>query len=64
MDEAAKSRASLQESLSSRTGAVAKTAGFCFGVERAVDRVYEQIRAVKEGAAKGPIYTYGPIIHN
>ena len=64
MDEAAKSRASLQESLSSRTVAVAKTAGFCFGVERAVDRVYEQIRAVKEGAAKGPIYTYGPIIHN
>ena len=45
MDEAAKSRASLQESLSSRTVAVAKTAGFCFGVERAVDRVYEQIRA-------------------
>lgn len=38
---------------------VAKTAGFCFGVKRAVDRVYEQI-------AKGekPIYTYGPIIHN
>ena len=22
---------------------VAKTAGFCFGVERAVDKVYEQI---------------------
>ncbi len=38
---------------------VAKTAGFCFGVKRAVDKVYEQI-------AKGekPIYTYGPIIHN
>lgn len=31
MDEAAKSRASLQESLSSRTVAVAKTAGFCLG---------------------------------
>ena len=29
---------------------VAKSAGFCFGVERAV--------------AQGPIYTYGPIIHN
>ena len=43
MDEAAKSRASLQESLSSRTVAVAKTAGFCFGVERAVDRVYEHL---------------------
>ena len=43
---------------------VAKTAGFCFGVERAVNRVYEQIEAVKAGKADGPIYTYGPIIHN
>ncbi len=39
---------------------LAKTAGFCFGVKRAVDTVYEQIRTEKEG----PIYTYGPIIHN
>ncbi len=38
---------------------VAKTAGFCFGVKRAVDKVYEQI----ENGVK-PIYTYGPIIHN
>ena len=38
---------------------VAKTAGFCFGVERAVKMVYDQIRE-----ASGPIYTYGPIIHN
>lgn len=38
---------------------VAKTAGFCFGVKRAVDQVYRQI---EEGRA--PIYTYGPIIHN
>ena len=37
---------------------LAKTAGFCFGVKRAVDMVYEQ---VKESS---PIYTYGPIIHN
>ena len=36
----------------------AKSAGFCFGVKRAVDTVYEE---VKKG---GPIYTYGPIIHN
>ena len=43
---------------------VAKSAGFCFGVERAVERVYEQIKAVNEGKAQGPIYTYGPIIHN
>ena len=40
---------------------VAKTAGFCFGVKRAVDTVYEQ--AEKEAAIR-PIYTYGPIIHN
>ena len=38
---------------------IAKTAGFCFGVKRAVDKVYEQIE--KGGS---PIYTYGPIIHN
>ncbi len=38
---------------------LAKTAGFCFGVQRAVDTVYEQVK--KE---KGPIYTYGPIVHN
>lgn len=37
---------------------VAKTAGFCFGVERAVNAVYEEL---KKG---GSIYTYGPIIHN
>lgn len=37
---------------------VAKSAGFCFGVKRAVELVYEQ--AKKEG----PLYTYGPIIHN
>ena len=38
---------------------VAKTAGFCFGVKRAVEKVYEQ-----NGTAENPIYTYGPIIHN
>ena len=38
---------------------VAKTAGFCFGVERAVNKVYELIEQ-----GKGPIYTLGPIIHN
>lgn len=37
----------------------AKSAGFCFGVKRAVDTVFELTK--KE---KGPIYTYGPIIHN
>lgn len=38
---------------------VAKTAGFCFGVQRAVDQVYRQVEN-----GKRPIYTYGPIIHN
>jgi len=38
---------------------VAKTAGFCFGVKRAVDEVYRQI----ETGLK-PVYTYGPVIHN
>lgn len=38
---------------------VAKSAGFCFGVERAVDTVYKQLEK-----QQGAIYTYGPIIHN
>ena len=38
---------------------VAKSAGFCFGVQRAVDKVYELI-----GQGVSPIYTLGPIIHN
>ena len=39
---------------------LAKTAGFCFGVKRAVSTVYEQIEKNKDQR----IYTYGPIIHN
>lgn len=39
---------------------LAKTAGFCFGVKRAVETVYEQVR---EHAGE-KIYTFGPIIHN
>ena len=38
---------------------LAKSAGFCFGVQRAVDVVNKQI---EEGVS--PLYTYGPIIHN
>ena len=37
----------------------AKTAGFCFGVKRAVNTVYEEVEK-----GNSPIYTYGPIIHN
>ena len=38
---------------------LAKTAGFCFGVDRAVRQAVEE-------AAKtdGPVYTYGPLVHN
>ena len=38
---------------------VAKSAGFCFGVQRAVDTVYK----LSEGEHE-PVYTLGPIIHN
>ena len=37
---------------------VAKSAGFCFGVKRAVETVYAEVEKGKK------IYTYGPIIHN
>ncbi|MBE5950318.1 MAG: bifunctional 4-hydroxy-3-methylbut-2-enyl diphosphate reductase/30S ribosomal protein S1 [Lachnospiraceae bacterium] len=37
---------------------VAKTAGFCFGVKRAVELVQKQLELGKT------VYTYGPIIHN
>ena len=37
---------------------LAETAGFCFGVKRAIDTVYEKT------SGNIPIYTFGPIIHN
>ena len=36
---------------------LAKTAGFCFGVKRAVDTVYNEV-------GHGDVFTFGPIIHN
>ena len=39
---------------------LAKSAGFCFGVNKAMEKVYEQI----EHFQGEKIYTYGPIIHN
>lgn len=36
----------------------AKSAGFCFGVEKAVEKVYDEIEKNKK------VYTLGPIIHN
>ena len=38
---------------------LAKKAGFCFGVRRAVDTVYKEAEKNNE-----TIYTFGPIIHN
>ena len=38
---------------------VAETAGFCFGVKRAVNMVYGEAES-----SDVPVYTYGPIIHN
>jgi 4-hydroxy-3-methylbut-2-enyl diphosphate reductase len=38
---------------------IAKTAGFCMGVRRAVEMVL-----ATPGRCEGPIYTYGPLIHN
>ena len=40
---------------------LAESAGYCFGVQRALDKVEEQI---KNAGGSGHIYTYGPIIHN
>ena len=37
---------------------LAKNAGFCFGVKRAVDTVYEEVKNNQK------VYTYGSIIHN
>ena len=37
---------------------IAKSAGFCFGVQRAVDLVYKEVET------DAAVYTYGPIIHN
>ena len=39
---------------------LAKTAGFCMGVKRAVDMVLDMVRQ----KGHGTIYTYGPLIHN
>ena len=38
---------------------LANTAGFCFGVQKAIDMVYDEANS-----SDNDIYTYGPIIHN
>ncbi len=37
---------------------VAESAGFCFGVQHAIDNVYEELDKGRK------VYTYGPIMHN
>ena len=44
--------------MSRTTVTLAKTAGFCFGVDRAVEMVYKLLEEGKE------VCTLGPIIHN
>ncbi|MBI4633341.1 MAG: 4-hydroxy-3-methylbut-2-enyl diphosphate reductase [Deltaproteobacteria bacterium] len=39
---------------------LAETAGFCMGVRRAMDKVLD----IAQHPGKGPIYTYGALIHN
>ncbi len=52
---------------------LAESAGFCFGVNKAMEKVYEQIEKQqkqndsmldKQSFLSQKIYTYGPIIHN
>ena len=38
---------------------IAKKAGFCFGVKRAIDTTFKISGEMREG-----VYTYGPLIHN
>src|SRR5512136_23998 len=38
---------------------VAETAGFCWGVRRALDQAVDLTKKTD-----GPVYTYGPLIHN
>ncbi len=38
---------------------IAKTAGFCFGVKRAIEIAFKMAKAKRKG-----VYTLGPIIHN
>ena len=41
---------------------LAKKAGFCFGVNRAVDTAFQAANNNIENNL--PVYTFGPIIHN
>lgn len=43
---------------------LAKTAGFCFGVERAVSAALDAAAATETEESRGAVYTYGPIVHN
>ncbi len=48
----------MEEQVKEYVVKTANSAGFCFGVKRAVDTVYQQINKQEQ------VYTFGPIIHN
>ena len=43
---------------------LAKNAGFCFGVRRAVELARKTVQKCREQNPNGVIYTYGELIHN
>lgn len=43
---------------------IAKSAGFCFGVDQAVNKIEKLIAENEANEHKTQLYTYGPIIHN
>jgi 4-hydroxy-3-methylbut-2-en-1-yl diphosphate reductase len=43
---------------------IAKSAGFCFGVDQAVNKIEKLIAINQTLNVPKPLYTYGPIIHN
>lgn len=58
-DRSFKACGSIASSHASRKIVLAKVAGFCFGVRRAVDITLQQ-----RAATSGPMTTLGPVVHN
>ncbi|MDO4475906.1 MAG: 4-hydroxy-3-methylbut-2-enyl diphosphate reductase [Lachnospiraceae bacterium] len=59
LEESIETIVQLADSRRARRVITAETAGFCFGVRRAVETCYEEAQKGRK-----PIYTFGPIIHN
>jgi 4-hydroxy-3-methylbut-2-en-1-yl diphosphate reductase len=43
---------------------IARNAGFCFGVKRAISIAHETVGETARDAARDPIHSLGPLIHN